>query len=137
MILLKEQILPFDRFRVENDKARVGVITFGSDVNRGDNQMIELEDRDNPGVLQAAITLLDLVPTNGLNIPAAIDEMIAMFDRNPRPNVAKLALLIAGGFAGAPDVTLEDINKIKDAGWYTPHPHPPIPFFPEKKKRER
>ena len=77
--------------------------------------MIELENIDNPGVLQFGITLLDIAPTGGQNIHAAINEMINMFNRNnDRPGIPKLAFLIAGD--GEPDVPVGDFGRIKQEG---------------------
>ena len=113
--LQRHIIFPFYRFKVDKDAARVGVIIFGEDVNKGVNQMIELANIDNPGVLQVDITLLDITPTGGQNIHAAINEMIDMFNRNnDRPGIPKLAFLIAGD--GEPNVPVGDFGRIEQAG---------------------
>ena len=105
-------------FKIDQTTARIGVITFGNGVNREDNQMIELANIDNPGVLQAQIQYLNIEPTGGLNISTAISEMVAMFSRsNVRPDgqdVAKLAFLIAAD--GQPIVELPDFTKIDEEG---------------------
>ena len=87
------------------------MITFGAGLNTG---VIELGTRDNLGSLVLAVSLLDLTPTGGPNIQDALDEMISMFDRNPRAGVNKLAMLMV---AGTPtDIEIEDFNKARDSG---------------------
>lgn len=98
------------------EKVRVGVVTFGSNLNTGPNKMIELGIRDEIGPLVLAISTLSLVPSGGPNVLSAMDEMILMFQRNPRPGVSKLALLIVEGTPT--DIQPQDFNKATDAGCF-------------------
>ncbi|XP_053380888.1 uncharacterized protein LOC123562048 [Mercenaria mercenaria] len=105
----------FHRYPIGVNDVLGGVITFGKDVNTGTGKEIALGTDKFYSALYVKIAQLDLTPTGGTNMLAALGYLTTMFSLHGRPDVAKVALLLMQG-----DVVLDDlhegIQKVRDAG---------------------
>ena len=107
------------RHEIGSDAVRMGVITFGKDVNT--EPKIKLGSRADANSLLLAVAQLayNMKPTGGPNIVGAIDAAIEMFANNTRVggvDVPKVALLLTED--PPTNIPVEYWDKAKKAGKY-------------------
>ncbi|WAQ97039.1 hypothetical protein MAR_029729, partial [Mya arenaria] len=100
----------FQRFIVSPKDVMLGVITFGAEVNTGTNQQIQLGSSQYLNDLILKTLNLNLTPTAGTNVDAAMTALGTMFQDHGRADVPHLALLVMEG-----DVELTGLLDIKTA----------------------